>query len=402
MRARVVALSLFVPLAAVAGPAESPIIGGTDAPFGKWPDVAAVYTSDNQQECTGTLIAPTVVLTAGHCVIDLGGLTVSHVLIGTNSLVKKAEGEVINVKKVIEYPMSQDTFDVALLVLEKAATREPRKVASGWASVDIKNGADVSIVGYGAIDMNAMTYVNELKEATTKISDADCTTHANDGCSPAAKPAGELGAGGRGMPDTCPGDSGGPLYLATDYGTFLAGVTSRGYDNNVYDCSEGGIYVRPDKLVRWMEEATGVDIARGPEPTVPDLLAGVRGHLIEAQIDANDPKSDKHAFAIKTPPMYATAAIKDDGHLRVCTDPGVVAKDKLELTITDKNDSTRVLTYSIPIDITDGDAGDGCDANDFDSGGCCDSGRSAGGSIPLALGVLALLARKRRNAVERE
>lgn len=403
MRALAVALSLFVPLAAVAGPVESPIIGGTDAPFGKWPDVAAVYLSDNSQECTATLVAPTVVLTAGHCVIDLMGETVKYVLIGTNSLIKKAEGEVITVTKAIEYPSSQSTFDVALLILEKPSTREPRKIAVGWPSIDIKNGADVSIVGYGAIDMNAMMYVNELKEATIKISDADCTTHANDGCSPAAKPAGELGAGGRGMPDTCPGDSGGPLYLATDYGTFLAGVTSRGYDNNVYDCSEGGIYVRPDKLVAWMEEASGVAIARGPEPTVPDKLTGVRGHLIEALIDANDPKSTKHDFAIKTQPKYATAAVHDDGHLRVCTDPGVVAMDKLELTITDKTDATRVLTYTIPLEITDGDAGDGCDAEDFDSGGCCDSGRSAGGSIPLALGVLAvLLKRHRRNAVERE
>ncbi len=401
MRVAAVALSLLVPLTAVAGPVESPIIGGSDAPFGKWPDVAAVYTSDNLQECTGTLVAPTVVLTAGHCVIDLMGLTVSHVLIGTNSLIKKAEGEVINVTKVVEYPNSQGTFDVAILVLAKASTREPRKIASGWASLDIKNGADASIVGYGAVDMNAMTYVNELKEATVKINDADCTTHANDGCSAAAKPAGELGAGGRGMPDTCPGDSGGPMYLANDYGTFLAGVTSRGYDNNVYDCSEGGIYVRPDKLVAWMEEASGVDIARGPEPTVPDKLEGVRGHLIEYKIDANDPKSTKHAFAIKTQPKYATAAVHDDGHLRVCTDPGIVAMDKLELTITDKNDASRVLTYTIPLDITEGDAGDGCDADDFDSGGCCDSGRSAGGSIPLALGVLAiLLARHRRNAVE--
>ena len=38
-------------------------------------------------------------------------------------------------------------------------------------------------------------------------------------------PDGELGAGGMGI-DTCPGDSGGPLYLPTDFGTFLAGVTS--------------------------------------------------------------------------------------------------------------------------------------------------------------------------------
>ena len=46
-----------------------PIIGGTQAPPGKWPDAVAVIYGGAGQECSGTLIAPTVVITAGHCVI---------------------------------------------------------------------------------------------------------------------------------------------------------------------------------------------------------------------------------------------------------------------------------------------------------------------------------------------
>src|SRR6188508_2660685 len=42
-----------------------PIIGGTSAPAGKWPDTVAVLGP--QSACSGTLIAPDVVLTAGHC-----------------------------------------------------------------------------------------------------------------------------------------------------------------------------------------------------------------------------------------------------------------------------------------------------------------------------------------------
>lgn len=206
---------------------------------------------------------------------------------------------------------------------------------------------------------------------------------------------GELGAGGMGI-DTCPGDSGGPLYLPTEFGTFLAGVTSRSYDDAQFWCSEGGIYVRPDKIASWIEQVTMVKVARGPEPTVPESLSGVRGHLIEAQIDANDPKSEKHTYAITAQPKYGSAAIHDDGHLRVCTDPGVVAMDSFALSITDKNDPSRTLAYTVPLQITEGDAGDGCDADDFDSGGCCDSGRSAGGSLPLGIGVLVLLRRRRR------
>ena len=396
MRVAVVVLASLCPLVASADPGTKPIIGGTDAPFGKWPDIAAVYLSDGTQECTGTLIAPTVVLTAGHCLIDLGNLTIKSVLVGTNSLVKKLEGEVINVKTAIEYPDSQGTFDIGVLVLEKASTREPRKLGVGWVSLDVKNGVDVSVAGYGAIDRNAMMYVNELKEAVIKVTDADCSNPRSAGCSLAAKPAGELGAGGNGMPDTCPGDSGGPMYLAAEYGTFLVGVTSRGYDDNVYDCSEGGIYVRPERLANWIEQVSGVDIARGPEPSVPDKLTAVRGHAADAMIDHNDPKSDKHTFAITKPPKFGKAALRDDGRLRVCTDPGVVGMDSLELSITDSNDPTRKLEYVIAIEVTDGDAADGCDVDDFDSGGCCDSGRSAGGSLPLGIGVLLVLRRRRR------
>ena len=367
-----------------------PIIGGTNAPAGKWPDVAAVYI-DNTQECTGTLIAPNVVITAGHCNDPAGHI--NKVLIGTSSLAKPSEGEIILVTQTFEYPNSQTSFDVTALVLAKNSTRAPRPIASGWASLDIKNGASVAIVGFGAIDNMANVYVNELKEATTTITDADCTLHPND-CQNAAKPAGELGAGGMGI-DTCPGDSGGPLYTTGAGGTFLAGVTSRGYVANQFQCSEGGLYVRPDKLLKWLTDTTGADIAHGPTPSVSDMLTAVRGNPADATIDANDPASDKHTYAITTPPKYGTAVIHDDGKLRVCTDPGVVVKDAIAISITDKNDATRTLSYTIPIDVTDGTPGT-CDLTGGDSGGCCDARRSAGGSLPLGIGVLLLLRRRRR------
>lgn len=379
--------------------AATPIIGGTNAPLGKWPDVAAVYIS-GMQACTGTLIAPTVVITAGHCNDPAGAI--DKVLIGTDSLASADKGEVVAVSRTIEYPDSQNTIDVSVLVLAKASTREPRKIATGWASLEIKNAAPVSIVGYGAVDRAGPVdfthdeqYINELQEATTTITDADCTINANNGCVKSVMPRAELGAGGMGI-DTCPGDSGGPLYLPTEFGTFLAGVTSRSYDNAIYWCSEGGIYVRPDKVADWIEEATGVAVARGPEPTVPKRLSAVRGHAAEAMIEANDPKSENHTYAITAQPKFAKAAIKDDGHLRICMDPGLVATDSLSFSITDKTDATRTLSYTIGLDITDGEPADSCNVEDFDSGGCCDSGRSAGGSLPLGIGVLLLLRRRRR------
>lgn len=371
-------------------PSTSPVIGGTAAPLGKWPDVAAVNDPSGDQACTGTLIAPNVVLTAGHCM----DIPPASVVVGTASLARLSDGEVIAVSQRFEYPNSFRSYDVGVLVLANSSRFAPRAIATGWARLDITNGAAVAIAGYGATDRDANMFTSTLQEATTSITDADCTTKA--GCNTLAQPAGELGAGGMGI-DTCPGDSGGPLYLVTDYGTFLAGVTSRGYNDNNYYCSEGGIYARPDKIVDWIEEVSGIKVARGPEPSTSEPLVAIRGHAAEAQVVANDPKGTSHTFAITTPPGNGTAAIRDDGLLRVCTRNDVAGIDTLVVTVTDKTDPSRSVAVTLPVEIQDGDPGEDCDPEEFgDSGGCCDSGRSSGGAIPLALGVLVILGRRRR------
>jgi secreted trypsin-like serine protease len=246
----------------------APVIGGSNAPAGKWPDVAAVLyrqtDGTDEQMCTGVLIAPTVVLTAGHCdpALDPQIGDLDNVLLGTNSLAMG--GETVPVASVHQYPSSQSSEDVTVLVLAQPAAETPVGIATGWARLDIQNGAGVELVGYGSIDMNGNTYIDELQNAQTTITDFDCSK--SSGCNTAARPDGELGAGGMGI-DTCPGDSGGPMYLLTSYGTWLAGITSRGYDNSQYACSEGGIYERPDKIVGWIEEVAGVPVTHGPEPT---------------------------------------------------------------------------------------------------------------------------------------
>jgi hypothetical protein len=242
-----------------------------------------------------------------------------------------------------------------------------------------------------------MTYVNELQEAMSTITDFDCSS--SSGCNAAAMPDGELGAGGMGI-DTCPGDSGGPMYLTTSYGNFLAGATSRGYSNAQFDCSEGGIYERPDKIVDWIEQAAGVPVERGPTPYADPIMV-VHGDGGETMIDANDPKDVGHGYAITTPPAHGTAKVREDGRVRVCVDPTAAAgTDQLTVLVSDATTASRAVSIIIPIQIADGTAAASCDLDTFtvgeNSGGCCDSGRSAGGSLPLALGVLVALRRRRR------
>lgn len=370
-----------------------PIIGGTQAPAGKWPDAVAVMYGSAGQECSGTLIAPTVVITAGHCVI---GGTPSSVRIGPTDLSVRTDGESISVMKAIEYPSSQSSEDVGILVLAKAATTAPRPIASGWMKWEILNNAAVQFVGYGTTDKTGMVSTNYLMEVQSTITDYNCTT--SSGCNNAAKPDGELGAGGNGV-DTCPGDSGGPMYLLTPYGNFLAGVTSRSYDNATYACGEGGIYERPDKIVDWIDEQTQTKVAVGPTPTADDLMV-VRGNSAESKITDNDPKSTHHTYSIKTPPGYAKAAVSDTGVVRVCAQKDIVGMDSMVVTVTDKDTPSRFVDLKLAVNIIDGSPADSCDVMAFgeatDNGGCCSASRDARGSIVLGAFVLLALRRKRR------
>lgn len=60
------------------GTAEAYVVGGTVVPDGMWPD-AALLLENGPPLCTGTLIAPTVVLTAGHC-LEAQGLCALEVV----------------------------------------------------------------------------------------------------------------------------------------------------------------------------------------------------------------------------------------------------------------------------------------------------------------------------------
>lgn len=384
-----------VALPTVAAASPAPVVGGDDAKAGKWPDVAAILypTLDGDQAlCSGTLVAPTVVLTAGHCFVESEGLP-DNVLVGTNSLDKPEAGEILEIDHGIVYPDSDFTEDLAVLVLARASKQPPRAIATGWARTDIVNGAAVALVGYGAVDRQANMFIDELQEAKSTITDAGCTQQL--GCNEAAQPDGELGAGGDGV-DTCPGDSGGPLYLTTKHGTYLAGVTSRSYDDARFPCSEGGIYVRPDKLVAWIEREAGVAIKHGPEPAA-DPIEVVPGGGGDTKIHINDPDSSNHSLEVTGAPAHGQANVRDDGALRVCADPAAPpGPDAVTVTIVDAKTQTRSLSITVPITIAAGTADGPCDLSDFpEGGGCCDAGHSASG-LPLAALVFAAVRRRRR------
>ncbi|MFT3697656.1 MAG: trypsin-like serine protease [Kofleriaceae bacterium] len=227
---------------------EAPVVGGTSVPAGKYPDVALVVAPNAL--CTGTLIAPTVVLTAGHC-IDTNP---KEVLIGSIDYTAAA-GEVIAVKSATAYPSWQTELDVGVLVLAHASKAKPRAIAAACTAKDLVNDAKVTVVGFGLTDKAGTGDNSKLHEAKLVVEDATCTD--GDGCEANVAPNGEFVAGGAGK-DSCFGDSGGPIYIDDA----LIGVVSRGIGTSAEPCGGGGVYVRADAAVQWIEKTTGVQITR--------------------------------------------------------------------------------------------------------------------------------------------
>lgn len=235
------------------GPIAVPVVGGAVVPAGKWPDAVAILGPKGS--CTGTLIAPDVVLTAGHCA-KIEATTVVADTVNYNA----AGGTRVSVKKVTAYPHWDTTFDIAVVELAQPITTvTPRSIGAGCTFDHFTDQMNVHLVGFGLTNADGTGSNTLLREAMAPVLDPDCS--GGNGCEPGAAPAGEFVAGGNGA-DSCFGDSGGPVYLDTPRGTVVIAAVSRGVDGSDTPCGGGGIYVRTDKVLTWIETTVGHAVAK--------------------------------------------------------------------------------------------------------------------------------------------
>lgn len=229
------------------GTISQPVVGGTTVPPGKWPDAVAVLGPKGT--CSGTLIAPDVVLTAGHC----AGIQPDEVVIDSTNY-NASGGQRRKVASITSYPDYQKSYDVAVVVLDRPVDGiAPRTIASKCTYAGFSADTTVRLVGFGLSQADGGGVNTTLREAVAPVLDPDCS--GGNGCRDAASPDGEFVAGGGGS-DSCFGDSGGPVYLETARGPVLIASVSRGLAGNPEPCGGAGIYVRTDKLVAWIEKTT--------------------------------------------------------------------------------------------------------------------------------------------------
>jgi secreted trypsin-like serine protease len=241
------------------------IVGGSDAAPGEYPSVAEI-TFGKSFLCSGTLIAPAYVLTAGHCGSVTGAAVASpaawpaaaiDVRIGSN---KPGQGELVPVSTVTVEPkyLLNSGYDITLLKLSRNAGETPTHVvgaggASLWAPSTVEE-----IVGFGTTSEGG-DLPDTLQKAKVPITtDAYCAGAYSDFDATSMVCAGYR----QGGVDTCQGDSGGPMFGRDATGALkVVGATSFG--QGCAEPGKPGVYARVggSELREWIRSVApaGVD-----------------------------------------------------------------------------------------------------------------------------------------------
>ncbi|HYY21330.1 MAG TPA: serine protease [Thermoleophilaceae bacterium] len=285
------ALLVVVP-AAGASTREPRVVGGTQAPAGAYPFMAAlldhgVASTYLAQFCGGSLIAPRTVLTAEHCVEGQSAASID-VLVGTGHLAapgEAASGERIPVSAIAVAPgndFSTLNNDVAILLLAHAPSAGA--LTGTIAPVDptadagsLQPGDPATVIGWGDTTNGLGQFPQDLRQTDVLFaSDQECASAYGARFTPSSMLCADWPPVN--AHDSCSGDSGGPLFITVSGARRQAGVVSFGHG-----CAEPGfpgVYARL-AAPQLHSFVTGfIAVGSPPANVSPPAIAGSRlvGH----------------------------------------------------------------------------------------------------------------------------
>lgn len=189
--------------AAIAG-ASSPADGASDGA------VVAIVRKSGAMVCTGTVIAPRVVVTAAHCGVHATSYWDYDVAFGSDVRAAGLRLAVVDARAHPQFDPATFANDIAMLSLADEAPIAPRVLRrTPIASEEV--GGEIRVVGYGRTRADA-TDEGVRRQGTTTL--AQVTEK-------------ELKLEG-GAAQPCAYDSGGPAFMTVGGAELLVGVTSRG------------------------------------------------------------------------------------------------------------------------------------------------------------------------------
>jgi trypsin len=272
-------IALFLPAAASAAPnAQASIVGGHAASIEEFPSLAYIEAVEGRSvfSCTGTVVAPRVVLTAAHCVesVEKGTITQPSRYALSTGIADPRQAKPDDIFHVVAnhvFPGFDPGIihgDAAILVLDRPTTAPPIPLAGAGDAALYAGGAEAQLTGWGLTRGNARQAPPHLRATTTVVKPA---SFCRQKISPFYKPflptaqtcvlSSDHASGG------CFGDSGGPaIGKRADGSAVQLGITSTGGP----ECStkEPTVLTRVDFISTWVSEWVAAIETGSPPPTI--------------------------------------------------------------------------------------------------------------------------------------
>jgi hypothetical protein len=379
---------LSVLLAAGSGHA-APIIGGTTTAKGDFPSVVMIEVGGGL--CTGTIIQPTWVLTAAHCVSpavlqvpDQASVTSSVVVhVGTVNAASDP-GTLVKAKNTYPHPgfniNALGSHDVGLIELATPVTNVPLvpvNLVPGNAPI----GVTVKMVGFGTYNVdttkNPPNFQLDGKERLVEQTSVSCASlGANLTAADDANLLCFSQTAGKGK---CEGDSGGPSFATVNGKLLEVGVTSFGDQT----CAFFGADTRPDAEKAFLLQH----------------IPALQGCMSDAEcqaMQAGDVCYDNRCILMPFSPMGlgTTCATNADCESGVCG-AGPDGKKCVEGCSTAAGATACPAGFSC---LSTGGTGGACwpAAGGSSGGGCCDAGSDGAPTMLVGMMIVGIAFARRR------
>ena len=289
--ARITISLLFLASTLFATPSANAVENGSDAAGNSVVVPISVEISPGKfASCSGALLMQTVVITAGHCLIDSNGQTATNVKVGppgSANIVNDATwAKATQSYFSLDYQgnglnNSVGTGDIGVLTLDKLFTASRITIASENQLLTMKStGAKLRLIGYGYTSDAGLT------SSTPNSFEASYSNFVSSDPNQSFAESSDA--------NPCAGDSGGPGLYTTPLRTMLVGVITGGYFSDKCSKKQGnGKYLTGFTIIN--------RYANLPMAAAADALTveiGVEGQLT-SQINKlqNDAQTAKDEYA---------------------------------------------------------------------------------------------------------
>jgi secreted trypsin-like serine protease len=257
--------ALILPAVASAAPsATASIVGGRPATIEEFPSLVYVQAVEGKHgfACTGTVVAPRIVLTAAHCVEDIekGTITPTRDYAVSTGVADPSKAGPPNIFHIVATHVFPDFDpgalhgDAAILVLDRPTPAPVLSMAGPADAALYAGGAEVRLTGWGLTSAAAKEQPANLQATTMLVQTSSSCRKKTSAFYKRYSPADQVcvlssdrKSGG------CFGDSGGPAIGRRADGTPVQlGVTSTG--GPVCSTATPTVLTRVDFVSGWVSE----------------------------------------------------------------------------------------------------------------------------------------------------